>query len=199
MKPSLFFLFNVTFISIIQSILLFAIATPTYALMLVSQLSPTMTTADIIITRSLMALILTEFFADQQQWDYQTAKSAYLKSAKLPPNFTQASLDRGFVTTGLWSWSRHPNFAAEQAIWALLYAWGAYKTAVLYNWTAVGAVSYLVLFQGSTWFTELLTARKYPEYKEYQKRVGRFLPRFGRGFSDSKAKPKVENGVTKKK
>jgi hypothetical protein len=56
-------------------------------------------------------------------------------------------------------------------------------------------MSYLILFQGSTWFTELITAGKYPEYAEYQKRVGKFLPRFTRGlpgdFSHKAAKPKV--------
>jgi steroid 5-alpha reductase family enzyme len=37
-------------------------------------------------------------------------------------------------------------------------------------------MSYLLLFQGSTWLTELITSKKYPEYKEYQRLVGKFLP-----------------------
>lgn len=45
------------------------------------------------------------------------------------------------------------------------------------NYTFVGAFSYLMLFQGSTWLTELLSAGKYPEYKVYQSRVGKFLPK----------------------
>ena len=57
-------------------------------------------------------------------------------------------------------------------------------------------MSYLILFQASTWFTELVTAGKYPEYKEYQNRVGKFMPRLKTDlpgdFSDQKAKPKVE-------
>lgn len=44
-------------------------------------------------------------------------------------------------------------------------------------------MSYVILFQGSTWFTELITAGKYPEYKEYQLRVNRFLPRFSTDIS----------------
>ncbi len=96
---------------------------------------------------------------------------------------------------GLWSLSRHPNFAAEQAVWVVTYQWGCWSSGVLYNWTFLGAMSYLILFQGSTWFTELITAGKYPEYAEYQKRVGKFLPRFTRGlpgdFSHKAAKPKV--------
>jgi len=95
----------------------------------------------------------------------------------VPPKFDQVDLDRGFIVTGLWSWSRHPNFAAEQAIWVTLYVWSCFTTDVLYNWAGIGAASYLLLFQGSTWFTELITSKKYPEYKEYQMRVNRFIPR----------------------
>jgi hypothetical protein len=65
----------------------------------------------------------------------------------------------------------------------------------MFNWTFAGAMSYLILFQASTWFTELITAGKYPEYKEYQLRVGKFIPRLSTGlpgdFGDQKAKPKV--------
>lgn len=45
------------------------------------------------------------------------------------------------------------------------------------NWTFAGAFGYLILFQASTWFTELLSSQKYPEYEVYQKRVGKFLPK----------------------
>jgi hypothetical protein len=71
----------------------------------------------------------------------------------------------------------------------------------------LGAMSYLILFQASTWFTELITAKKYGDYKEYQKRVGKFLPKLVSDlpgdFSDQKAKPKVEkvekkDGTSKK-
>lgn len=94
----------------------------------------------------------------------------------MPRKFEQADLDRGFVVDGLWSYCRHPNFAAEQAIWVTMYVWSCFNTDVLYNWTGVGAASLLLLFQGSTWLTELITSQKYPEYKEYQRRVNRFLP-----------------------
>lgn len=128
--------------------------------------------------------------------DFQQAKKSYQQTAKVPYRFEQEDLDRGFVVTGLWSWSRHPNFAAEQAVWVTLYQWSCYTTDVLYNWTALGAISYLILFQASTWFTELVTAGKYPEYKEYQQRVGMFLPKLSSDlpgdFSEKKATPKVE-------
>jgi steroid 5-alpha reductase family enzyme len=77
----------------------------------------------------------------------------------------------------LFAYSRHPNFFAEQTIWFVLYQWSCYATNQLYtSWTGVGSGSLFLLFQGSTWLTELITARKYPEYREYQKQVGMFFP-----------------------
>ncbi|CAG8961035.1 hypothetical protein HYFRA_00002575 [Hymenoscyphus fraxineus] len=196
-SPPLFFVFNVTFISLAQSILLFLITTPTYVLLLASRFGNEMVSSDLVFSRVLMGLVLVEFFADQQQWNYQKAKTEYLKIAKVPHTYEQEDLDRGFVVTGLWSWSRHPNFAAEQAIWVVLYQWGCWTTHVLYNWTFAGAMCYLILFQASTWFTELITARKYPEYEEYQRRVGKFIPKLSTDlpgdFSEQKAKPKLDS------
>jgi protein-S-isoprenylcysteine O-methyltransferase Ste14 len=110
--------------------------------------------------------------------DFQKAKAAYLKTAKVPADteYTQADLDRGFIVSGLWSWSRHPNFAAEQAVWLAMYQWGTFATDSLVNWTLSGGIGYIMLFQGSTWLTEKITARKYKEYKDYQKLVAKFLP-----------------------
>jgi steroid 5-alpha reductase family enzyme len=135
--------------------------------------------------------------------DFQEAKRVYLKTAKVPHKFDQEDLDRGFVVTGLWSWSRHPNFFAEQAIWVVVYQWGCWTSGVLYNWTLIGAMAYLLLFQQSTDLTEKITAAKYPDYKEYQRRVGRFVPRLMTGlpgdFSDQKAKPKTEDNAVSKR
>lgn len=200
MNSTLFFLFNVAFISFAQSILLFLISTPSYVMLLASRFSEKMDTSDMIFARVLMGLVMVEFFADQQQWDYQNAKKSYQNTAKVPHKYDQEDLDRGFVVTGFWSWSRHPNFAAEQAIWVVMYQWGCWSSEVLYNWTFIGAMAYLFLFQASTWFTELITADKYPDYKEYQQRVGKFVPKLTSSlpgdFSDQKARPKVQKKKT---
>lgn len=127
--------------------------------------------------------------------EYQEAKREYQTTAKVPQNFDQEDLDRGFNTIGIWAYSRHPNFAAEQSVWVVLYAWSCWITQTYFNWTGIGAVAYLILFQASTWLTELLSARKYPEYREYQKRVGKFLPKLPGGapgdFSDKKRSKEV--------
>lgn len=96
-------------------------------------------------------------------------------------------MDRGFCTTGLWKYSRHPNFAAEQSIWVILYAWGCYQSQTYYNWTAGGMISYLLVFQGSTPITEYISSSKYPEYAQYKKKVGRFLPSIFGGWNEAQA------------
>jgi steroid 5-alpha reductase family enzyme len=40
-----------------------------------------------------------------------------------------------------------------------------------------GGLLLLILFQGSADFSENISAGKYSGYKEYQKTVGRFLPK----------------------
>jgi steroid 5-alpha reductase family enzyme len=159
-----------------------------------------MTYFDALFARILIFLIAIEYFADQQQWDYHAAKSAYQKTAKVPPGWTRAQMDRGFNTTGLWKYSRHPNFAAEQLIWVTLYAWGCFRTETYLNWTAVGVIGYLGVFQGSTPITEAISAGKYPEYRLYQERVGKFLP-LSLGWDEekmAKEAPKlVEDGKKK--
>ncbi|KAI9775925.1 MAG: hypothetical protein M1839_000714 [Geoglossum umbratile] len=175
-------------------VLLFLITAPTYVLFLASKRAGgDSTLVDMIFSRVLTGLVLFEWFADQQQWRFQQAKKEYLRTAKVPPRFEQGDLDRGFVVTGLWSWSRHPNFAAEQAIWFTLYQWSCVVTGTLYNWTIVGALSYVILFQASTWFTELISSEKYPEYAEYQQQVGMFLPTISLRFSRSSNNQKREN------
>lgn len=186
----LFFIFNIVFISTAQSLLLLAITTPTYNFLLLSQLKDTATATatkafalpDLLFSRFAFALIIIEYFADQQQWQFHLAKADYHKNARISEpykdQFTPEDLERGFVINGLWSLSRHPNFAAEQAFWLTLYLWNAYRTDSYLQWTGVGVVGYLLIFQGSTPLTESISASKYPEYSEYQARVGRFIPRF---------------------
>ncbi|OLN93946.1 hypothetical protein CCHL11_03382 [Colletotrichum chlorophyti] len=187
-----FFLFNVTFISFIQSVLLFAFsAVPAYSILLASRLEPEVTAADWAFFSVMVALVVSEWISDGQQWDYQTAKHAYLRDGKVPRGWAKADLDRGFVTNGLWAYSRHPNFFAEQMVWFVLYQWSCYATKVLYSYTFAGSAFLIMLFQGSTWLTELITSGKYAEYKEYQSQVGMFMPKSLSPYQRQASQPKI--------
>ncbi|KAL2128046.1 hypothetical protein VTI74DRAFT_9793 [Chaetomium olivicolor] len=174
---AVFHLFNWTFISFVQSILLFLIAAPVYTILLASTVEPNLSSADLASVAVELGLILTEYLADEQQWAFQSAKKQYKETGKVARGFKQADLDRGFLTTGLWGYSRHPNFACEQSIWFFLYQWSCYASKTLYNWAGIGPSFLILLFQGSTWLTELITSGKYPEYQEYQQQVGMFAPK----------------------
>lgn len=180
--PVAFFLFNIVFISLAQCLLLLSVTTPAYVLLLTGRLAvnspptPSWTPRDTIAAGLMVLGIAISYVADQQQWDYHQAKSHYQATAKVPHGYKRADLDRGFLTRGLWAYSRHPNFTAEQSVWVMLYLWSCLATGTWYNWTGIGAVSYLFLFQSSTWLTELLSSKKYPDYRLYQRTVGKFLP-----------------------
>ncbi|KAI2470431.1 DUF1295-domain-containing protein [Annulohypoxylon bovei var. microspora] len=178
--PALFFLLNVTFISFIQSILLFSLAAPTYVVLMTSNFEREITAADLGFAAAELGLILSEWFSDQQQWDYQAAKKQYQETAKVPRGcgFTQEDLDRGFITSGLWAYCRHPNFTAEQTIWFLAYQWSCYASRTLYSWAGLGSLFLIMMFQASTLLTESITSGKYPEYELYKKQVGAFIPSF---------------------
>ncbi|KAJ5239430.1 Protein of unknown function DUF1295 [Penicillium chermesinum] len=177
-----FTIFNLGFISFLQNLLLVAITAPTYVFVLLAQSQDpeVFGLPDLAISRALFFLIIVEYFADQQQWEFQTAKRDYQKNARVADiykdQYSPEDLERGFVVSGLWSWSRHPNFLCEQAIWVGLYLWAAFRTKTYFQWAGLGALGYVLIFQASTPLTEAISASKYPEYREYQARVGRFLP-----------------------
>ena len=201
--PAGMFLFNVVFISLAQSFLLCMVTFPTYVILLVQRattagLAPSFTIADAVAFGLMISFVALTAVADQQQWNFQHAKQEYRDTARVRAGYSQASLERGFNTKGIFAYSRKPNYAFEQSVWATLYAWSCAASGTWYNWTGVGLAAYLFLFQASTWITELLTARRYPEYKQYRAQVGKFIPtslsppRFG------KSPKKVANGTPDK-
>lgn len=83
---------------------------------------------------------------------------------------------KGFVHTGLWGKVRHPNYAAEQAIWIVFYFFSVSATGNWLNWSVVGMILLVLLFWGSSNFSESISADKYSDYAEYRKKVSRFVP-----------------------
>ena len=130
---------------------------------------------DLFLAIILLGLIFIEYLADQQQYDYQSSKYAQLKKGKEEPFYKI-----GFVHTGLWAYIRHPNYMAEQAIWIVFYFYSVIATGYWINWTITGGLLLVLLFKGSSDFSESISAEKYPDYRRYQKSVGRFLPTKGK-------------------
>lgn len=169
-------LFNLVFISFYQHGLLLLITVPMIAV--IGSEVP-LGLLDFMIAAIFLAFVVYETIADQQQWNYQNEKHR-LRKANLP---MEAKFKRGFIAEGLWKLSRHPNYFAEQSIWVVFYLFSIVATGSWFNWTICGSVLLIMLFQGSANFSEGITAEKYPDYKNYQKRVPKFIPKLWKAAS----------------
>lgn len=167
MKPWQFQIFNLLFIVLYQLTLLVLITLPAY----IAWLHPTAFGGwDAVFAALFVAFLIGETVADQQQWRFHQEK--------------KRGEAAGFLTTGLFAFSRHPNFFFEQAQWWMIYALGA-SAAVgaglgfwggALNATIVGAALLTVLFIGSTIFTESISAGKYPDYADYRRSTSMLVP-----------------------
>jgi steroid 5-alpha reductase family enzyme len=169
-------LFNLFFISAYQNILIFSFTVPILAT-LSDQANPALNGVDYLLAALLLLAVAIEFVADQQQYVFQTEKHRRIKAGEALGDY-----EKGFVSTGLWGIVRHPNYAMEQSIWVIFYLFSVNATGQWVNWTIGGCVLLLILFKGSSDFSEELSANKYPAYKDYQKNVPRFIPflKFGK-------------------
>ncbi len=175
-----FGLFNLLFISLYQNILILLFSSP----LLLAARNPKepLTFVDIVAALFMTGFIVIETIADNQQFKFHQLKKGKVVQKKV---LYAGSLKKGFLTEGLWAYSRHPNFVSEQAIWICFYFFGAAASGKWINITLAGPSLLVLLFMGSSALTEKISSGKYPEYAKYRKEVPRFLPRLIRrsGFS----------------
>jgi steroid 5-alpha reductase family enzyme len=166
MSPALFQVFNVVFVAGFQNAVLLAITLPAWAAYTRrgAPLGPLDASAAVLF----LTFLALETAADQEQWRFQSDKKA--RRARGEPVADE------FATRGLFRYSRHPNFFAEQAMWWSFYLFAVASGAGWLHPTVAGAAVLTALFQGSTSFTEELTLAKYPSYAEYQRRTSRLIP-----------------------
>ena len=81
---------------------------------------------------------------------------------------------RGFITEGLFKFTRHPNFFCEISMWWVIYFFSVVNIGI--NLSGFGALLLNLLFLGSTALTERISSEKYPIYKKYQKDVPMLIP-----------------------
>ncbi|WP_236796204.1 DUF1295 domain-containing protein [Amycolatopsis sp. GM8] len=165
LKPWQFQLFNFFFISLYQNIILLLIALPAYTAL--RHRSP-FGAWDAVLAVLFLAFLAGETIADQQQWTFQRRKRAELDAGREPA--------ARFVRTGLFRYSRHPNFFFEQLQWWVVFGFGAAAAGSPWQWTVAGAVLLTLLFLGSTRFTESISVHRYPEYAEYQRHTSALVP-----------------------
>jgi steroid 5-alpha reductase family enzyme len=164
-----FQLFNFGFIVLYQNAILVLITLPAYSAYL-DRSRTSFGVLDLVLVVLFLASTLMETVADEQQWVFQRDKHARIARGEHP--------SERFVTTGLFRYSRHPNYFFEVVQWWLLFLFAAVAAHSFWQWTVLGAVLLTLLFVGSTSFTEDITLSKYPEYAEYQRRTSAVIPWF---------------------
>jgi len=131
----------------------------------------------------MVGCLIIETVADQQQWNYQSKKYEKINAGKR----LTGEYAKGFIDTGLWRYSRHPNFLAEQCFWWGVYLFGVAATGEWVQWSMAGTAALTLLFRGSTHLTESITAEKYSKYKQYQASTNRFLLWFPKKVKKSRS------------
>lgn len=135
-----------------------------------------------------VAFLAFETIADNQQWTFQSIKhGSQTDGPARPPAWfggsdedadaaLAADVRRGFLTHGLFAWSRHPNYFGELGVWWALFLTASVASGGLFHWSGIGVVLLTLLFAGSTRFTESISASRYADYAAYQARTSAIIP-----------------------
>jgi steroid 5-alpha reductase family enzyme len=166
MPPWAFQLFNLGFIAGYQHALIFLFTLPAWAV--AERKGAPLGAVDAVLALAFFAALAGETIADQQQWAFHGEKKARAARGEAEPH--------GFCTTGLFRFSRHPNFFFELSQWWLFALFPVAAGASLLGPGSIGVVLLTLLFHGSANFTESISARKYPAYAGYQRTTSRIVP-----------------------
>jgi steroid 5-alpha reductase family enzyme len=80
------------------------------------------------------------------------------------------------LDSGLWAWTRHPNYFGDAVVW-----WGLFTIALATPWGILGAIGpvvmnfFLVRVSGVALLEKSLSRTK-PEYRDYVARTSAFVP-----------------------
>lgn len=162
-------LFSLFFIAIYQQLLFIAFTLPLY---LSTRDNTQINTLTYIFSIIAILFLIIETLADQIQWVFQESKHGRRdKKEKYNKDYEQ-----GFLSSSLFSISRHPNYLGELGFWYSIYFVASSTVNNYFNYTLIGAILLTLLFIGSVIFTENISQEKYPNYKNYKKQVSAVFP-----------------------
>ena len=173
MRPWQFQLFNLFFIVLYQNALLVLITLPAWTAY--QHRSTAFGPLDVLLTLLFLLFTFGETVADQQQWDFHQWKMAEVRAGRTPsPRFLQS---------GLFRFSRHPNYFFELAQWWVAFLFAVVAARSFAEWTVIGPVLLTLLFVGSTRFTEQISLSHYPEYELFQRSTSAVIPWFSQSVA----------------
>jgi steroid 5-alpha reductase family enzyme len=82
-----------------------------------------------------------------------------------------------FITSGLWGWSRHPNYFGELSFWWGLMLFGLAAAPAQWWWIVPGALAMTAMFVFvSVPFMDERSVERRPAYREHMRKVSALLP-----------------------
>ncbi|MCY3621062.1 MAG: DUF1295 domain-containing protein [Gammaproteobacteria bacterium] len=81
------------------------------------------------------------------------------------------------MTTGLFRYCRHPNFACEIGMWWIFYVFAVAASGAWLHWTALGFIALTAQFIPAMRMGESISVAKYPGYRDYQGTTPALIPR----------------------
>lgn len=143
----------------------FAFAPAVLVLMSDPAQQPGLNVWDLLAFVSAITAVLIEFLADKQNADFRN---------------TEAYRQGGSVRTGLWKYSRHPNYFGEVLFWLSMIPFGI--AAGLYEqhtWLILGGpIAMAIFFRGSSWLMDRRSLARRPGYQVVVNETSAMVPWF---------------------
>ncbi len=157
---------NITFIAPGQMLLIWWFTSPVHAAWEAGD-TP-LNGLDFLAAALFLLFLIVETVADEQMWAFQQDKKRRIADGEV--------VAQPFMKTGLFRYSRHPNYLCELGMWWVFYLFAVAASGQWIHWTGAGFVALTALFVGSIRLSESISAQKYPSYRDYQASVPCIIP-----------------------
>lgn len=157
---------NITFIAPGQMLLIWWFTSPVHAAWEAGD-TP-LNGLDFLAAALFLLFLIVETVADEQMWAFQQDKKRRIADGE--------DVAQPFMKTGLFRYSRHPNYLCELGMWWVFYLFAVAASGQWIHWTGAGFVALTALFVGSIRLSESISAQKYPSYRDYQASVPCIIP-----------------------
>jgi len=176
-SPFLWQLFNLFFICTFQIGMFVLFTLPVYSM---TKMSGGLSSLFCACAALAVVFICIEIIADQSQWNFHAAKKAAKDGKQFPEKYCK-DVENGFLSHGMFRFSRHPNYFGELGFWWTMWLAALSLSGSLLQSGLIGPVMLTILFIGSYIFTESITGGKYPKYKDYKAKTSPIIPWFSGG------------------
>ena len=157
---------NITFIAPGQMLLIWWFTSPVHAAWEAGD-TP-LNGLDFLAAALFLLFLIVETVADEQMWAFQQDKKRRIADGE--------DVAQPFMNTGLFRYSRHPNYLCELGMWWVFYLFAVAASGQWIHWTGAGFVALTALFVGSIRLSESISVQKYPSYRDYQASVPCIVP-----------------------